>query len=87
MHMIIIIMNLPCDAVTVLMVITCALIYKIGYWLLPAFVLNKLLQHSTCILYIISASRCTVYTCNGVAYAVNLLYICLYWCDPNTIAY
>ena len=50
MHMISIIMNLPCDAVTVLMVITCALIYKIGYWLLPAFVLNKLLQHSTCII-------------------------------------
>ena len=59
-------MNLPCDAVTVhmLMVITCVLIYAIRYCICA----YELLLPSTCTFYIISASRCTVYTCSGVAY-------------------
>ena len=67
--------NLPYDAVTVLMVITCVLIYVISYFIHT----YKLLQpmqyiyalHNIC-LYLL---RCTVYTCIGMACAVNLLYI------------
>ena len=45
-------MNLPCDAVTVLMVITYVLIYAIGYCI-RAYIL---LLPNACIFYIISAS-------------------------------
>ena len=53
-------MNFPCDAITVLMVITCVLVYAIGNCILT----NKLLQPSTCIFYIISGSIYldTIYT-------------------------
>ena len=44
--------NLPCDAVTVLMVITCVLIYAIKYCIRS----YKLLLPSTYTFYIISAS-------------------------------
>ena len=60
-------MNLPCDAVTVLMVITCVLIYAIRYCirtyelLLPSsymYLLHNIFLHLL---------RFTVYTCSGVA--------------------
>ena len=58
-------MNLPCDAVTVLMVITCVLIYEISY-LIRTY---KLLQPNTCIFYIISASF------------MKMFCIQMQWCD------
>ena len=82
-------MNLPCDTVTVLMVITCVLIYVISYFIHT----YKLLQ-STQYMYVLHNMslhllRCTLYTCIGMACAVNLLYIYIYIykCDPNAIAY
>ena len=68
-------MNLPCDAVTVLIMITCVLIYVLAI----AFVLInyynpvhvQYLLHNICLHLL----RCTVYTCSGVACVVNLLYI------------
>ena len=66
-------MNLPCDAVTVLMVITFGLIY-VNYLFLAFILINCYNPvHVSCIILI-----CTVYTCSGVACPVNLLYICLY---------
>ena len=51
--------NLPSDAVTVLMVVTCELIYVISYilrYILPCNIrAYKLLQPSTCIFDMISA--------------------------------
>ena len=56
-------MNLPCYTVTVLMVITCVLIYAIRYCIRT----YKLLIPSTCTFYIISAS---IYQDLLYAYAV-----------------
>ena len=70
-------MCLPCDAVTVLMVITCVLIYVIRYRIRPFVLMNyyytqyMYLLHNICLHLL----RCTVYTCSGVAY--ELIY-CIY---------
>ena len=51
-------MNLPCNAITELMMIICVLIYVISYFIR----IYKLLKPSACIFYIISASIDVMYT-------------------------
>ena len=77
-------MNLPCDVFTVLMVVTCVLIYVFSYNYIADIHTYKLLQPSKCIFYItLILLKCTIHTCRGVACAVNLSYN---MCNPNAIA-
>ena len=65
-------MSLPCDTVTVLMVITCVLIYAIRCCIRT----YKLLLPSACTFYIISPSQDVLYT-HAVVWLVLLIY-CIY---------
>ena len=70
-------MTLPYDAVTVLMVITCVLIYVISYcwhsYLQTITTQYMCLLHNICLHLL----RCAVYSYNGVACVVNFNY-CIY---------
>ena len=70
-------MNLPCDAVTVLMVITHVLINAVRYCMCTYKLTTQYmyLLHNIC-LYLL---RCTVYICSGVAFEViYCVAICLF---------
>ena len=77
-------MNLPCDTVTVLMVITCALIYVINYCI-RTYNYNPvyLSLHNICPHLL----RYAVHTMVWLVQLIHCIYVCLYRHDPNTIAY